>query len=125
MTTPCRVAVCEDDREFRQLMAMTLEYASDVVVIGEAENGQQAVDLATSARPDVLLLDLTMPVMDGFESLRLIRTASPESKVIIVSSSPAGEARDRTLNSGAVAYIQKGRSVAAIVEAVRAACSDG
>lgn len=125
MTAPCRVAVCEDDPQFRQLITMTLEYAEDFVVVGEAENGQQAVELARSARPDVLLLDLGMPVMDGFESLPLIRSASPDSKVIIVTSYRDDQAKDRSLSSGASAYIEKGTSPAAIVAAVRAACSDG
>lgn len=122
MTGRCRVVICDDVSDFRLLMSTALQRSSGFVVAGEAGNGQEAIDLVRTERPDVVLLDISMPVMDGMEALPLIRVASPDSKIIMLTGFGGMELRERALNSGAVAYIEKGVRPSAIIEAVRAAC---
>ncbi len=76
----CRVVVCDDVADFRMLLVDILQGTKGFSVVGQAENGREAIDVAGEQRPDVVLLDIAMPVMDGIEALPLIRTASPNSK---------------------------------------------
>lgn len=125
MTGPCRVVICDDVLDFRALISTALQRSPGLVVAGEAGNGREAIEVARKERPDVVLLDIAMPVMDGMEALPLIRQASPTSKVIMLTGFAGTELKAQALNAGAVAYIEKGALPAAIIQAVRAACSAG
>ncbi len=123
VTEPCRVVICDDVADFRLLIVTALKRSAGLVVAGQAANGQEAVDLARSEQPDVVLLDIAMPVMDGMEALPLIRDASPGSKVIMLTGFAGDDTRSRALSSGAVGYIEKGVLTRVIIDAVRDACS--
>jgi DNA-binding NarL/FixJ family response regulator len=77
-------------------------------VVGEAANGQEAVDLVTAELPDAIFLDLMMPVLDGLHAIPKIRTQSPETKIIVLSVAAAHPSSSDALDMGATAMIQKG-----------------
>lgn len=87
-------------------------------VVGEAPDGAMGVRLASELRPDVVLLDLGMPVMDGFEALPLLRTVAPESRIVVYSGRPPEEAAPRTLALGAFEYVEKDPSSRTLVAAL-------
>lgn len=92
-------------------------------VVGQAKDGREAVQLAASEQPDIVLLDLSMPEMDGMEALPLIRSVAPNTKVLVLTGFASTEIREQALAAGAVAFLEKGIRTAAIVDAVRSACA--
>lgn len=123
MDKPCRVVICDDVDDFRTLVVQFLEMSGDVSVVGQASNGQEAVEVVRREQPDVVLLDLAMPVMDGIEALPLIHQAAPRCRVIVLTGFSTADIRERALAGGAVGYIEKGSRPAHIVQAVLAACA--
>lgn len=117
------VLLVDDAAAIRAVLRMLLANVRLGEVVGEAENGQQAVELAERLRPDVIILDVHMPVMDGLEALRRINELVPESKVIIYSSYP--EAREEALRLGAFRYVEKGEDPDDVTDAVREAILSG
>jgi PAS domain S-box-containing protein len=116
-----RVLLADDYTDLRELMRFQLEQAG-FVVIGEATDGQEAVDMARILAPDVIVLDLAMPKMDGLQALPTLRETSPASKVIVVSGFANGLMEDRALAAGAARFVEKGvgMDVVGLVEAVMA-----
>jgi DNA-binding NarL/FixJ family response regulator len=114
---PARVLIVDDVEDFRTLVRVLLEPDPLLEVVAEAEDGQQAVRLASDHQPDVILLDLSMPIMDGLEALPLLREHCPESKILIVSGfemSPSVHAQAL----GADGYFQKGNPLSALVSKI-------
>lgn len=109
MATPdaLRVLIADDAAEIRLLLRMYLT-GNKLEVVGEATNGKEAVDIATTQQPDAVILDLAMPVMDGLEAIPLIKQASPESKIVVLSGFDADRAAKTALDLGAERYLQKG-----------------
>lgn len=109
MATPdaLRVLIADDAAEIRLLLRMYLT-GNKLEVVGEATNGKEAVDIATTQQPDAVILDLAMPVMDGLEAIPLIKQASPESKIVVLSGFDADRAARTALDLGAERYLQKG-----------------
>ncbi len=107
-----RVLIVDDQERFREALKMALRMRRDsqsaVEVVGEAENGRVGVDLAESLKPDVIIMDLMMPVMGGFEATRSIRTFLPESVIIGISGYDDPFYRDRIIAAGATDYFSKG-----------------
>jgi DNA-binding NarL/FixJ family response regulator len=120
----CRVVVCDDQPGFRNIVSTVLDLEAGLVVVGEAANGQEAVDLVGELRPDVLVLDVAMPVLDGLEALPLIRAASPETKVVMLTGVASDTFRNRAREGGAALFIEKGTNIQDVVEAVAGVCSD-
>jgi DNA-binding NarL/FixJ family response regulator len=118
---PIRVIIADDHTLFAEALALALKSDPRFEVAGVAQNGREAVDLAASVRPDVVLMDLHMPVMDGIEATRRLRAASPVSRVVVVTASTSPEDGARARAAGARAYIRKWSSSdelrAAVVEA--------
>ncbi len=114
-----RVLLADDYPDLRELMRFQLERAG-FVVVGEATDGQEAVDMASLLSPDVILLDLAMPRMDGLQALPTLRETSPTSKVIVVSGFANGLMEDRALAAGAARFVEKGvgMDVVSLVESV-------
>ncbi len=114
-----RVLLADDYPDLRELIRFQLEKAG-FVVIGEAADGQEAVDMARALSPDVIVLDLAMPRMDGLQALPTLRETSPASKVIVVSGFATGLMADRVLAAGAARFVEKGveMDVVGLVEAV-------
>ena len=117
------VLLVDDTVEIRYLLRMLLANVRLCQVVGEAQNGQEAVELAERLEPDIVILDVAMPVMDGLEALPRIREVSPETKVIVYSSFP--EAREKVMDLGAFRYLEKGRDPHDVAEAVREAVVSG
>jgi len=115
--------ICDDQPGFRAVMSVVLGLEPEFDVVGEAEDGRRAVEIAGQLRPDVLLLDLAMPEMDGIEALPHIRAASPETQVVVLTGFGSPTVRQRALDAGASAFIEKGTDVEALVRQVRDACT--
>ena len=113
--TVLRVLIADDAPDIRLLLRM---YLTDtrIEVVGEATNGSEAVDLATSHRPDAVILDLAMPVMDGLQAIPLIKEASPETKIVVLSGFDADRMAERALGLGAETYLQKGVALGDIAQ---------
>src|SRR3712207_1393546 len=120
-TTPVRVWCCDDSPEIRELVAALLENDDELELIGESEDGQSCVDAVITAAPDVILLDIEMPVLDGLEALPLLRERAPEAHVVVWSSHPAWEVGPRATALGADAVLRKSDSFAAVRAALLAA----
>ena len=115
-----RVLVVDDAVDLRVLLRIALADAPHLQVVGEAEDGRQAVEQARLLQPDVVLLDLSMPVMDGITALPQIRRACPSAKVLALSGFDAGRMRQEALDAGADGYLEKGGPTAELVAAVEA-----
>src|SRR5436309_14595571 len=102
-----RVVVADDSPEVRLLVRVVLEDDADFVVEAEAGDGLEAVALAARLHPDLLLLDLSMPKMDGHESLPKILEASPETQVVVLSAVPPDRVARRLIDLGAQAFLDK------------------
>lgn len=113
-----RILLADDHQILRDGIRRGLENAGETVV-GEASDGEEAVELATEHVPDIVLMDLSMPVMDGVAATRAIKESTPEVKVVILSmhDDPA-KTRD-ALAAGAIAYLTKGTSFADVLDTLR------
>jgi DNA-binding NarL/FixJ family response regulator len=114
-----RVVLVDDTPDVRALVKMALERRGDFAVVGEASDGVQGLRVADELQPDVVLLDIAMPVMDGLEALPLIRAACPGATVIMLSAFGAEQMVQRALDAGADGYVQKGISISALLARVR------
>lgn len=118
----CRVGVCDDQEGFRRLVAIVLGLASGIEVVGEASDGRQAIALAERHQPDVLLLDIAMPEMDGLEALPRVRDVSPATRVVMLTGVTAASVRERALAAGASAFIEKGIDIEELAERIVEIC---
>jgi len=110
---PVRAVVIDDTTDIRDLLRFALSRGG-MDVVGEAGDGQAGVEVVREERPDVVLLDLAMPVMDGVEALPLIRELVPDAQIIVFSAF-AGGVSDQVLGSGADGYLLKGTPLREIV----------
>jgi DNA-binding NarL/FixJ family response regulator len=116
-----RVLVVEDFEPFREFVKLTLAGVSDLQVVGEVSDGLAAIEKAVELQPDLILLDIGLPSLSGFEVARQIRKLVPESKIIFVTQEPPGEMAQEALSIGAWGYVAKisaGTDLLAAVEAV-------
>ena len=120
MSDPARVVICDDFVSLRTMVRLVLELDERIDVVGEAGDGLQAIELAESLRPDIMLLDLSMPRCDGLEALPRIREVSPETRVIVYSGLDKAAMEPRARELGAAAYVEKGISADELVAAVSA-----
>ena len=107
-----RILIADDHRLFAESLMAVLSDDERVDVIGIAEDGQQAVDLATQLRPDVILMDLKMPVLDGFEATRRIREAGLDTQILILTGTDQAIGSEDAAAAGASGYLRKEQSVA-------------
>ena len=114
------VVVIDDSEEFRLLLRTTLERNGVFRVVAEAGDGKEGVEAVKTTGPDLVLLDIAMPVMDGLQALTLIRDACPEAVVVMLSAfGDASGLSQRSLSMGASGYIQKGGHLRALPEQLR------
>lgn len=109
---PIRVLLVDDDPAFAELMAFVLRVDAGAEVVGHAWDGVEGVELAGTLRPDVVVMDLRMPRMDGFEATRRIAETVQGTRVVVVSSSTEREDVERAHAAGAAGYVPKDRAVA-------------
>jgi NarL family two-component system response regulator LiaR len=121
MTDPITVMIVDDHDMVRQGAAGYLEAQRDISVVAEAETGEQAVRLAQEHVPDVVLMDLVMPGMDGVEATRRIKDLSPRTHIIVLTSYHEDEFIFPALQAGAISYLLKDVKAGELVEAIRRA----
>lgn len=115
--TAVRVLLVDDVKEVRQNLRTALTLSGDIEIVGEAVNGSEAVRLTESLQPDVVLMDLEMPVMDGYEATRQIKSRFP-CKVIALTIHDYESARERAKQSGVDIFLVKGAPVKTIVQTI-------
>jgi DNA-binding NarL/FixJ family response regulator len=116
-----RVIVADDQGLVREGLLTLLAGAPDIEPVGAAANGEEAVALAARHRPDVVLMDLRMPVLDGVEATRRIRSAQPDTEVVVLTTHADEASILDALNAGARGYLTKDAGIAEISRAVHAA----
>ena len=117
----CRVLLVEDDDAFAAALTELLEAGGRVTVAGRASDGREGVELAEALRPDVVLMDIVLPVMDGVEATREIRRRHPTIPVVGITGSEYEERALEVREAGAVDFVGKGRLGPDLVEIVVAA----
>jgi DNA-binding NarL/FixJ family response regulator len=118
---PIRVLVCDDSEAFRALLRYTLQEDPGIEVVGEAADGMAAIQAAERLQPDVVLLDLTMPILDGMDAIPAVLERAPSAQVVALSGWAADRVEQAALDQGAIAYVEKSDDVEALRAAVRAA----
>lgn len=119
--SPVRILIVDDQALFREALAALLEVQPEIEVVGEAGNGEQAVRLAAELRPDVVLMDLRMPVLDGIAATARLRLEQPEVRVLALTTFDDDADVFAALRAGAVGYLLKDVSSTRLVEALVAA----
>jgi len=119
MSNPIRVMLVDDQQIVRQGLATILLYEEDIEVVGEAGDGQEAVSAAQALRPDVVLMDLKMPVLGGVPATRQIREALPETQVIVLTTYDTDDLVFQAIRAGANGYLLKDASSETLSAAIR------
>lgn len=120
MSSRVRVAVVDDQLLFREGLVTLLALNPAIDVVGQAENGAKAIELADSARPDVMLMDLRMPEMGGIESTRRIRLAFPNIRVLVLTTFEEDEEIFSAIQAGACGFLLKASPSEKLVDAILA-----
>lgn len=115
-----KVLVADDDGLIRESLKLILELEDDIEVVGTAETGKQAFEMCRKLRPDIVLMDIRMPVMDGVLGTKLIKQAYENIKVIILTTFRDDEFIKEAIKNGAEGYILKNQSSDSIIESIRA-----
>jgi DNA-binding NarL/FixJ family response regulator len=113
-----RVLLVDDMPGLRRLVRMTLESSDHFIVVGEAGDGVEAIERAGDLTPDVVLLDLSMPRMDGLEALPLILDVSPLSKVVVLTGFESERIASTAVGRGAIACLEKGITPVELVDSL-------
>ena len=116
-----RILLVDDQTMFRDGMRVLLKSQADFEVVGEASNGEEALALAASLHPDVILMDLRMPVMDGAAATRQLHNTQPEIRVIALTTFDEDSVVFEALRAGAIGYLLKDAATEKLYEAIRAA----
>ncbi len=121
MSNPTTVLLVDDHEIVRRGVRAFLETCDEFVIVGEAETGAQAVQLAEEHVPDVVLMDLIMPGMDGVEATRQVKNISPRTQIVVLTSYHEDEHIFPALQAGALSYVLKDVKMEELAEAVRKA----
>ena len=113
-----RVLIADDHSLFAQALQAILGTDERLETVGLAKNGRQALELADALKPDVVLMDISMPVMDGFEATKRLRKKSPDVPVVILTGSNARGDVDKARRSGATGYLTKDRIAGELIDAI-------
>ena len=118
-----RIALCDDDRHFRTLVRAIIDAQDDMGVVSESCDGRFCVREVADHRPDVVLLDLDMPTMSGYQALDELAAMRPATKVIVLSGESGDRVEETVRDKGAIAFIDKGKAglVASLAARIRSA----
>jgi two-component system, NarL family, response regulator LiaR len=120
MTPPIiRVMIVDDHPRVRQALTVFVDVWDDLLLVGEADNGEQAISLVESAQPHIILMDLMMPVMDGVTATRIIREKFPHVAVVVLTSTVELDIIQQAIEAGANTYMLKNVSIDTMVEIIR------
>jgi DNA-binding NarL/FixJ family response regulator len=119
-----RILIVDDLAQVRNELAIMLKLAGqasslDLVVVGEAQNGSQAIEQAINLHPDVILMDLEMPILDGYHATQSIKLANPSVFIVILSIHSDPISRQNAFHSGADAFVEKGAPLNQLLQAIR------
>jgi DNA-binding NarL/FixJ family response regulator len=117
-STKRRVVIVDDNPQVRKELRTLLPLAGDIEVVGEAADGLQAIRLAQALQPEVVLIDLEMPVLDGYEAMRQIKAVLPSCRVVTLTVHGYEAARLRAMEAGADVFLEKGAPLGALVHAI-------
>jgi DNA-binding NarL/FixJ family response regulator len=112
------ILICDDDAAMRGLLRVVVDLAPDMRVIGEAADGEVAIREASRLQPDVILLDLAMPVLSGLDALPRLRQSAAAAKVIVLAGFSTTTVADQVRALGAASYLEKGAEPEAIIAAI-------
>ena len=115
-----RVLLVDDQALFREGLETLLSIHKDIQVVGQAVNGQEAVDIALKLRPDVILMDMQMPILNGIGATRRLKQSQPDCRVIMLTTFNDNETIFDALRAGAVGYLLKDVGSAQLAESIRA-----
>ena len=115
---PIRVLIADDHRLFAEALEAILSTDERIAVTGTARDGREAVELAGEHKPDVILMDISMPVMDGIEAVEELRRRGLEAGVLMLTGSNARDDVDRARQAGAAGYVTKDRIAAELIDAI-------
>ncbi|MDI6892148.1 MAG: response regulator transcription factor [Actinomycetota bacterium] len=113
------VLIVDDHDAVRQALGMLLNLEKDIRVVGDAKDGEEAVERAEKLSPDVIVMDLALPRMDGLEAARIIKTNDPKVKIIVLSVHDEGANAKRAIEAGVERWISKNLSPDKLIEAIR------
>jgi len=122
---PIRIIIADDHALVRRGLATLLGFDKDLSVVGDAKNGEEAVNVAMQLKPDVVVMDLSMPVMDGVEATRLIRKALPETRVLILTTYSTSIDVARAMEAGASGALVKDTEDDYLVASIHAIAEGG
>lgn len=120
---PIRVLIVDDHSIVRQGLRIFLEMDADLAIVGEAADGATAVQMARELQPDVVLMDLLMPIMDGVTATSAIRSSLPDAQVIALTSALENNMVVRAVQAGAIGYLLKDTDAPKLREAIKAAAA--
>ncbi|MCW2975235.1 MAG: DNA-binding response regulator [Actinomycetia bacterium] len=118
LSTPIRVLIADDHRLFAEALEVILGGDERITVVAHAGDGREAVKLAGKLEPDVVLMDISMPVMDGIEAARAIRAARADACILMLTGSNSRADVDRARKAGAAGYVTKDRIAAELIDAI-------
>ena len=121
MSTPIRILVADDHLIVREGLRLILEPDEEMQLIGEAVNGKEAVEFASQLNPDVILMDLRMPVLDGLSAIEIIRRQQPGIAIVILTNFNEDEMMVKGLSAGAKGFLLKDTDRATLLNSIRAA----
>ncbi|HEY2327068.1 MAG TPA: response regulator transcription factor [Gaiellaceae bacterium] len=113
-----RVLIADDQRLFAEALEAILSTDARIRVVGRAVDGREAVDLARAEQPDVVLMDIAMPVLDGIEATREIRSELPKTQVIVLTGSASNQDVSRARTAGAHGYVTKDQIAGDLLRAI-------
>ena len=123
MADRVRVVIADDQRLFAEALEAILSTDGRIDIVGRAGDGRSAVELAVQQAPDVVLMDIAMPVMDEIDATRRIRAELPDTRVVVLTGSAATQDVDRARTAGATGYVTKDQIAGDLVKAILDAAS--
>jgi DNA-binding NarL/FixJ family response regulator len=116
---PKRVLIVDDVPQVRRELRTLLPLLDTIDVVGEAENGQEAIELAATLRPDVIIMDVEMPIVDGLAATRIIKQERPACRIVVLSIHSEEVIRAQARSAGADDFVDKGAPLAALLQAIQ------